>query len=75
MAHDSPQLAWLLLTAVAAIAIALVLLSISVRGHADNQRTVINKDLVIAFTIFTLMIPGNLFNRTVGGWFLHSPVP
>jgi putative tricarboxylic transport membrane protein len=34
--------------------------------------TIINKDLVVAFGIFTLMIMGNLFNWTVGGVFLRS---
>lgn len=38
----------------------------------EDFGTIINKDLVIAFAIFTLMILGNLFNWTVGGWFLHS---
>lgn len=34
--------------------------------------TIINKDLVVAFAIFTLMIIGNIFNWTVGGLFLRS---
>ena len=34
--------------------------------------TIINKDLVVAFAIFTLMVLGNLFNWTIGGWFLRS---
>ncbi len=34
--------------------------------------TIINKDLVVAFGIFTLMVLANLFNWTIGGWFLRS---
>jgi len=34
--------------------------------------TLINKDLVVAFALFTLMALGNLFNWTLGGWFLRS---
>jgi putative tricarboxylic transport membrane protein len=38
----------------------------------EGYGTIINKDLVVAFAIFTLMVLGNLFNWTVGGWFLRS---
>jgi len=34
--------------------------------------TIINKDLVVAFAIFTLMVLGNFFNWTIGWWFLRS---
>lgn len=34
--------------------------------------TIINKDLVIAFALFTLMVLANVFNWTVGWWFLRS---
>lgn len=34
--------------------------------------TIINKDLVVAFAIFTLMVAANFFNWTVGGLFLRS---
>ncbi len=34
--------------------------------------TIINKDLVVAFGIFTLMVLGNFFNWTVGWWLLRS---
>lgn len=36
----------------------------------EDFGTIINKDLVTAFALFTLMILGNLFNWTVGGWLL-----
>jgi putative tricarboxylic transport membrane protein len=38
----------------------------------EGYGTIINKDLVVAFAIFTLMVLGNLFNWTVGWWFLRS---
>jgi putative tricarboxylic transport membrane protein len=38
----------------------------------EGYGTIINKDLVIAFGIFTLMVLGNIFNWTVGWWFLRS---
>lgn len=38
----------------------------------EGYGTVINKDLVVAFAIFTLMVLANLFNWTIGGWFLRS---
>ncbi len=34
--------------------------------------TIINKDLVVAFGIFTLMVMGNFFNWTVGWWLMRS---
>ena len=34
--------------------------------------TIINKDLVVAFSIFTLMVLANLFNWTAGGWFMRT---
>jgi len=34
--------------------------------------TIINKDLVVAFGIFTLMVLGNIFNWTVGWWVMRS---
>jgi putative tricarboxylic transport membrane protein len=37
----------------------------------EDYGTIINKDLVIAFAIFTLMVLGNIFNWTIGGWFLR----
>lgn len=33
--------------------------------------TIINKDLVAAFAIFTMMVLGNIFNWTIGGWFMR----
>jgi putative tricarboxylic transport membrane protein len=38
----------------------------------EGYGTLINKDLVVAFAIFTLMTLGNIFNWTVGWWFLRS---
>jgi len=38
----------------------------------EGYGTLINKDLVVAFGIFTLMALGNIFNWTVGRWVLHS---
>lgn len=38
----------------------------------EGYGTVINKDLVVAFGIFTLMVLGNVFNWTVGWWLLRS---
>lgn len=38
----------------------------------EGYGTLINKDLIVAFGIFTLMIMGNIFNWTVGGVFLRS---
>jgi len=38
----------------------------------EDYGTIINKDLVVAFAIFTLMVLGNIFNWTVGGWFMRS---
>jgi putative tricarboxylic transport membrane protein len=38
----------------------------------EDYGTIINKDLVIAFAIFTLMVLANLFNWTIGGIFLRS---
>ena len=38
----------------------------------EGYGTVINKDLVVAFAIFTLMVIVNLCNWTIGGWFLRS---
>ncbi|MGI9382904.1 MAG: tripartite tricarboxylate transporter permease [Methyloligellaceae bacterium] len=38
----------------------------------EGYGTVINKDLVVAFAIFTLMVLANLCNWTIGGWFLRS---
>jgi putative tricarboxylic transport membrane protein len=38
----------------------------------EGYGTIINKDLVIAFALFTLMVLGNLFNWTIGWWFLRS---
>lgn len=38
----------------------------------EDYGTIINKDLVIAFAIFTLMVIANLFNWTIGGVFLRS---
>ena len=38
----------------------------------EDYGTIINKDLVIAFAIFTLMVLANLFNWTIGGMFLRS---
>lgn len=38
----------------------------------EDYGTIINKDLVVAFSIFTLMVLANLFNWTAGGWFMRS---
>lgn len=38
----------------------------------EDYGTIINKDLVIAFAIFTLMVIGNIFNWTIGGVFMRS---
>lgn len=38
----------------------------------EGYGTIINKDLVIAFAMFTLMVLANAFNWTVGGVFLRS---
>jgi putative tricarboxylic transport membrane protein len=38
----------------------------------EGYGTIINKDLVVAFGIFTLMVLGNLFNWTVGWWLMRS---
>lgn len=38
----------------------------------EGYGTIINKDLVVAFGIFTLMVLGNIFNWTVGWWFMRS---
>lgn len=38
----------------------------------EDYGTIINKDLVVAFAMFTLMVLANLFNWTVGGAFLRS---
>lgn len=38
----------------------------------EDFGTIMNKDLVVAFAIFTLMVIGNLVNWTVGGVFLRS---
>jgi putative tricarboxylic transport membrane protein len=38
----------------------------------EDYGTIINKDLVVAFAIFTLMVIGNIFNWTIGGVFLRS---
>jgi len=38
----------------------------------EDYGTLINKDLVLAFAMFTLMVMANLFNWTVGGVFLRS---
>jgi len=38
----------------------------------EGYGTIINKDLVVAFGIFTLMVLGNIFNWSVGWWFLRS---
>jgi putative tricarboxylic transport membrane protein len=37
----------------------------------DGYGTIINKDLVIAFAMFTLMVLANFFNWTVGGWIIR----
>ena len=37
----------------------------------EDYGTIINKDLVVAFAIFTLMVFGNIFNWTVGGWVIR----
>ncbi len=33
--------------------------------------TIINKDLVVAFAIFTMMVLANAFNWTIGGWIVR----
>lgn len=38
----------------------------------EDYGTIINKDLVVAFAMFTLMVLANIFNWTVGGMFLRS---
>jgi putative tricarboxylic transport membrane protein len=38
----------------------------------EGYGTIINKDLVIAFAIFTLMVLGNIFNWTIGGVLLRG---
>lgn len=38
----------------------------------EGYGTIINKDLVVAFGIFTLMVLGNVFNWTVGWWLMRS---
>lgn len=38
----------------------------------EDYGTIINKDLVVAFAFFTLMVLANLFNWTVGGVLLRS---
>jgi putative tricarboxylic transport membrane protein len=38
----------------------------------EGYGTIINKDLVVAFAIFTLMVLANLCNWTVGGWIMRS---
>lgn len=38
----------------------------------EGYGTIINKDLVVAFAMFTLMVLANAFNWTVGGVFLRS---
>ena len=38
----------------------------------EGYGTIINKDLVVAFSIFTLMVLANLFNWTAGGWFMRT---
>jgi putative tricarboxylic transport membrane protein len=38
----------------------------------EGYGTIINKDLVVAFAIFTLMVIGNIFNWTIGGVFMRS---
>lgn len=40
--------------------------------EVEGYGTIINQDLVIAFAIFTLMVLGNIFNWTIGGWFLRA---
>jgi putative tricarboxylic transport membrane protein len=37
----------------------------------EGYGTIINKDLVIAFAMFTLMVIGNVFNWTIGGVFMR----
>lgn len=37
----------------------------------EGYGTIINKDLVIAFAIFTLMVLANFFNWTIGGWIMR----
>jgi len=38
----------------------------------EDYGTIINKDLVVAFAMFSLMVLANIFNWTVGGMFLRS---
>ncbi len=38
----------------------------------EDYGTIINRDLVVAFAIFTLMVLGNVFNWTIGSWFLRA---
>jgi len=38
----------------------------------EDYGTIINKDLVTAFAIFTLMVIANVFNWTIGGLFLRA---
>jgi len=38
----------------------------------EGYGTIINKDLVVAFAMFSLMVLANIFNWTVGGIFLRS---
>lgn len=38
----------------------------------EDYGTIINKDLVVAFAMFTLMVLANIFNWTVGGMFMRS---
>jgi len=38
----------------------------------EDFGTIINKDLVVAFALFTMMVLANMFNWTVGGVFLRS---
>ncbi len=37
----------------------------------EDYGTIINKDLVVAFAIFTMMVLANIFNWTVGGWVIR----
>jgi len=40
--------------------------------EVEGYGTIINKDLVVAFAIFTLMVLANLCNWTVGRWIMRS---
>jgi putative tricarboxylic transport membrane protein len=40
--------------------------------NVEGYGLIINKDLVTCFSIFTLMVLGNVFNWTIGSWFLRS---